>query len=217
MWDWHCCSYCFLVVFVSWSLFSVFVFPSLEFPVSGWGSVNLTLPFLNHENGDFLILTRDLCPSRLLITVACQVLWMLWLLIGYFIQCFDVLYAKLLFCIHCSCNPCGFLILCYSISCAWIPFSSVGMLMNLTLIPWTMLYRNIFHCSSSHWHCSGLEDSSQWQASSKCQRIEGELSKFVVQALWRETAAQGDLCHTYGQVKLSVFNLLCWNRGRLLW
>jgi hypothetical protein len=28
----------------------------------------------------------------------------------------------------------------------------------------------------------GLEKSSQWQASSKCQRIEGEISKFVVEA-----------------------------------
>jgi hypothetical protein len=29
---------------------------------------------------------------------------------------------------------------------------------------------------------SGLEESSQWQASSKCQKIEGEISKFMVEA-----------------------------------
>jgi hypothetical protein len=37
-----------------------FVFPSLEFSVAGWRSANLTLPFLNYENGDFSIHMRDI-------------------------------------------------------------------------------------------------------------------------------------------------------------
>jgi hypothetical protein len=45
---------------VSWSFVLCFVFPSLEFSVAGWRSVNLTLPFLNRENGDFSILMRDI-------------------------------------------------------------------------------------------------------------------------------------------------------------
>jgi hypothetical protein len=60
--DLHC-SYCFRVLFgffVFWSFVLCFVFPSLEFSVAGWRSVNLTLPFLNHENGDFSILMRDI-------------------------------------------------------------------------------------------------------------------------------------------------------------
>jgi hypothetical protein len=63
VWDWHCCSYCFCVFilfFISWSFVLCFVFPSLEFSVAGWRRVNLTLPFLNYENGDFSILMRDI-------------------------------------------------------------------------------------------------------------------------------------------------------------
>jgi hypothetical protein len=47
-----------------------FVFPSLEFSMAAWRSVDLASPFLNHENGDFSILMRDItlivaffCPS----------------------------------------------------------------------------------------------------------------------------------------------------------
>jgi hypothetical protein len=46
--------------FVSWSFVLCFAFPAFEFSVAGWRSVNLALPFLNHENGDFLILMRDI-------------------------------------------------------------------------------------------------------------------------------------------------------------
>ncbi len=62
---WDCCSYCFcffFLFFVSSSFVFCFVFPSLEFSVAGWRSVNLALPFLYHENGDFTILMRDI-PS----------------------------------------------------------------------------------------------------------------------------------------------------------
>ncbi len=61
LWDWHCCSYCFHVVFVSWSFVLCFAFLSLEFSVAGWRSVNLALAFLNSENGDFSILMRYIC------------------------------------------------------------------------------------------------------------------------------------------------------------
>ncbi len=60
VWAWHCCSYCFHIVFVSWYFVLCFVFPSFEFSVVGWRSVNLALPFLNRENGDFSILMRDI-------------------------------------------------------------------------------------------------------------------------------------------------------------
>jgi hypothetical protein len=51
---------CFIYLFVSWSLVLCFVFRSLEFSVAGWRSVNLAVHFLNYENGDFLILMRDI-------------------------------------------------------------------------------------------------------------------------------------------------------------
>jgi len=88
--DLHCCSYCFHVLFgffVFWSCVLCFVFPSLEFSVAGWRSVNLTLPFLNHENGDFSILMRDIsylkilsssrfCNSEVsLLTLLCYCCW----------------------------------------------------------------------------------------------------------------------------------------------
>jgi hypothetical protein len=67
VWDWHCCSYCFLVVFVSWSFVLCFAFPSLEFSVAGWRSVNLALLFLNYENWDFSILMRGISTQWLTI------------------------------------------------------------------------------------------------------------------------------------------------------
>ncbi len=67
VWDWHCCSYCFLVVFVSWSFVLCFAFPSLEFSVAGWRSVNLALLFLNYENWDFSILMRGISTQWLII------------------------------------------------------------------------------------------------------------------------------------------------------
>jgi hypothetical protein len=52
------------------SIVAFFVFPSLEFSMAGCRSVDLASPFLNHENGDFSILMRDIyfdccifCPS----------------------------------------------------------------------------------------------------------------------------------------------------------
>jgi hypothetical protein len=53
---------CFICLFFFFDpLFSV-----LEFSVAGWRSVNLTLPFLNHENGDFWILMRDISYLKIL-------------------------------------------------------------------------------------------------------------------------------------------------------
>jgi hypothetical protein len=37
--------------------------------------------------------------------------------------------------------------------------------------------------------------------SSKCQRIEGDFLKFVVEALWGETMAHGGFCHSCGCIK----------------
>ncbi len=51
---------CFILSFVFWFFLPYFVFPSLEFSVAGWRSVNLTLPFLDRGNGDFSILMRDI-------------------------------------------------------------------------------------------------------------------------------------------------------------
>ncbi len=51
---------CFILFFVSWPFLVCFVFPSLEFSLAGYRSVNLTLPFLNCENGDFLVRMRDI-------------------------------------------------------------------------------------------------------------------------------------------------------------
>jgi len=51
---------CFILFLVPWSFVLSFVFPFLEFSVAGWRSVNLALPFPNHENGDFWILMREI-------------------------------------------------------------------------------------------------------------------------------------------------------------
>jgi hypothetical protein len=51
---------CSILFFVPCSFVLSFVFPFLEFSVAGWRNVNLALPFLNHENGDFWILMREI-------------------------------------------------------------------------------------------------------------------------------------------------------------
>ncbi len=47
-------AFVFYLVFDSWFFVLCFVFPSLEFSVSGRRSVNLAQPFLNHENRDLV-------------------------------------------------------------------------------------------------------------------------------------------------------------------
>jgi hypothetical protein len=56
--------FCSFLVSVSWSFVLCFDFPSLEFSVACRRSVNLALIFLNHENGDFSILMRDIFSNH---------------------------------------------------------------------------------------------------------------------------------------------------------
>ncbi len=57
-------AFVFYLVFLFLILCSLFFCLFLEFSVASWRSVNLTLLFLNRENGDIWILMRDISPAQ---------------------------------------------------------------------------------------------------------------------------------------------------------
>jgi hypothetical protein len=62
---------CVWFFFVSWSFVLYFFFPSLGFSMVVWRSVNLALPFLNHENVIFLILMKNIYCFVIAVKLAC--------------------------------------------------------------------------------------------------------------------------------------------------